>query len=157
MSCIDVEPCPWLLNKSFQRLLKIINNTMGCPSFGGPYKVHEQSQHSGDDHDDISLCAGFGRKHWVGFDVLLNELGVPVTDCICRHSQLRECVDANPLDVKDERCQRVHWKIKCEENITRHVRNIMNCLSRIGNAFFHPCWHVVLTLYDFDTRILATK
>ena len=69
-------------------------------SFDGPYEVHEQSQHSGDDHDDILLCAGFGRKHWMGFDiVLLNELDVPVTDGICRNFDPCECVDANPLDV----------------------------------------------------------
>ena len=37
----------------------------------------------------------------MGFDVLLNEPGVLVTDDICRNSYLRECVDAKPLDVKD--------------------------------------------------------
>ena len=65
-------------------------------------EVHKQSQHSGDDHDDIPLCAGFGREQWVGLDVvLLNVLGVPVVDGICRNSNPRECVDANPLGLDD--------------------------------------------------------
>ena len=66
------------------------------------FEVHEQSLHSGDTHDDIPLCAGFGREQWVCLDVvLLNELGVPVADGICRNSVLRECVDANPLGLDD--------------------------------------------------------
>ena len=38
----------------------------------------------------------------MGLDVVLfNELGVPVADGICRNSDPRECVDANPLGVDD--------------------------------------------------------
>ena len=66
------------------------------------FEVHEQSLLSGHDHDDIPLCAGFWREQWVGLDVvLLNELGVPVADGICRNSNPRECVDANPLGLDD--------------------------------------------------------
>lgn len=69
---------------------------------GGPYGVYEQSQHSGDDHNDIPLCSGFGKEHWVGLDViLLNELGVPVADDICRNFDPHECIDANPFGVDD--------------------------------------------------------
>ena len=61
-------------------------------------EVHVQNLHSGHDEDDIPLCAGFGREEWVGLDVvLLNEFGVPVADGICRNSNPRDCVDANPL------------------------------------------------------------
>ena len=53
----------------------------GEPSFHTSFNVREQSQHSGDEHDDISLCAGFGRDQWVGLDVvLLNDIGDPVAD-----------------------------------------------------------------------------
>ena len=65
-------------------------------------EVHEQSLHSRDDHDDIPLCAGFRREQWVGLDVvLLNDLGVPVVDGICRNSDPCDCVDANPLGSSD--------------------------------------------------------
>ena len=74
-------------------------------SSGGPYEVYEQSWHCGDDHDDISLCAGFGREHWVGFDVvLLNELGVPVADEICGNSNPPEFVDTTPLMLTMSAC-----------------------------------------------------
>ena len=64
------------------------------------FEVHKQSLHLGEDHDNIPLCAGFGREQWVGLDVvLLDEAGVPVADGICRKSDPRECVDANPLDL----------------------------------------------------------
>ena len=66
------------------------------------FEVHEQPLHFGDDHDDIPLCADFGREQWVGLDVvLLNELGVPVANGICRNSDPCECVDANPLGAND--------------------------------------------------------
>ena len=66
------------------------------------FAVQEQSLHLGDYDDDIPLCAGFGREEWVGLDVLLlNEAGVPVADGICRNSNPRECVDANPLGLDD--------------------------------------------------------
>ena len=46
-------------------------------------EMNEQSQHFGDDHNDIPLCAGFGKEQWLGHDVvLLNELGVSVTNGI---------------------------------------------------------------------------
>ena len=38
----------------------------------------------------------------MGLDVVLfNEVGVPVADGICRNSDPRECVDANPLGLDD--------------------------------------------------------
>ena len=65
-------------------------------------EVHEQSQHSRDDHDDIPSCANFRKEQWVGLDVVLfNELGVPVANDICRNSNPHECVDANPLGLDD--------------------------------------------------------
>ena len=65
-------------------------------------EVHEQSQHSRDDHGHTLLYADFGREQWVGLDVvLLNDLGVPVVNGICRTSDPRECVDANPLGLDD--------------------------------------------------------
>ena len=66
------------------------------------FEVHKQSLHMGEGHDDILLCAGFGREQWVGLDVvLLNDVGVPVADDICKNSDPRECVDANPLGLHD--------------------------------------------------------
>ena len=65
-------------------------------------EVHKQSQHSKNDHDNISLCVSFRREQWVGLDVvLLNELGVLVANGICRISNPRECIDINPLDLDD--------------------------------------------------------
>ena len=65
-------------------------------------EVHKYSQHSGDDHGHIPFCAGFRREQWVDFDVvLLNELGVPVVNGICRNSNPLECIDANPLGLDD--------------------------------------------------------
>ena len=56
----------------------------------------------GDDHDDIPLCVDFEIEQWVSLDVfILNEVGVPVVDDICRNSDPRECVDANPLGLHD--------------------------------------------------------
>ena len=82
-----------------------VTNVVGVPvdaSFHESLEVHEQSLHSGHDHNDIPLCVGFGREQWVGLDVvLLNELGVPVANDICRNSDPRECVDANPLGAND--------------------------------------------------------
>src|ERR1700738_4390413 len=58
-------------------------------------EVPEQSLHCRDDHDDIPLCAGFGKEQWIGLDVVLfNEGGVPVADGTCRNSDPRDCVDA---------------------------------------------------------------
>ena len=75
---------------------------LGEPSFHTSFNVREQSQRSGDEHDDIPLCTGFGRDQWVGLDVvLLNDIGDPVADGICRNTDPRECVDANPLGVDD--------------------------------------------------------
>ena len=66
------------------------------------FQAHEESIRSGDDNDDIPFCAGFGREQWVGLDVLLfNEVGVPVANGICRNSDPRDCVDANPLGPDD--------------------------------------------------------
>ena len=66
------------------------------------FQVRDRSLHSGVDDDDIPLCAGYGREKWVGLDVvLLNDLGVPVANGICRNSDPRECVDANPLGLHD--------------------------------------------------------
>jgi hypothetical protein len=71
-------------------------------SFYESFEVHKQSQHSEDDHDDFPLCVGFGRKQWMGLDVvLLNTLGVPVADGICNNSDPYECVDTNPLGLDD--------------------------------------------------------
>ena len=82
-----------------------VTNVVGVPVDASSYESfegHEQSLHSGDDHDDIFLCASFGREQWVGLDVILfNELGVPVAHGICRNSEPRECVDANPLGADD--------------------------------------------------------
>ena len=62
------------------------------------FEVHKQSHHSRDNHNGIPLCADFGREHWVGLDVvLLNDLGVPMANGICRNSDPHECVAANPL------------------------------------------------------------
>jgi hypothetical protein len=33
--------------------------------------------------------------------VLLNDLGVPVANDLCRNSNLRDCVDVNPLGLND--------------------------------------------------------
>ena len=72
--------------------------TSSHDSFG----MHDQSLHSGEDHNDIPLYVGFGREEWVGLDVvLLNELGVPVANGICRNCDPCECVDANPLGPND--------------------------------------------------------
>ena len=66
------------------------------------FKLHKQSLHIGEGHDDIPLCAGFGREQWVGlYVVLLNDVGVPVADGICRNSDPRECVHANSLGLHD--------------------------------------------------------
>ena len=66
------------------------------------FEVHKQSLYLGDDHDDIPLCVDFKREQWVSLDVLiLNEVGVPVVDGICRNFDPRECVDANPLGLHD--------------------------------------------------------
>ena len=65
-------------------------------------KVHDQSLHFGEDNDDIPLCVRFSREQWVGLDViLLNDVGVPVANGICRNSDPRDCVDANPLGLND--------------------------------------------------------
>ena len=47
----------------------------------------------------VSISEG---SNGLGLDVVpLNELGVPVADEICRNSDLRECVDPNPLGHDD--------------------------------------------------------
>ena len=82
-----------------------ITNVMGVfvdTSSHESLEVHEQFLHSGDDHDDIPLCASFGREQWMDLDVVLfNELGALVADGICRSSNTRECVDANPFGLDD--------------------------------------------------------
>jgi hypothetical protein len=68
----------------------------------GSFQVHDRSENSGVRDDDIPLCAGYGREKWVGLDVVLrNDLGVPVANDICRNSDPRDCVDANPLGPDD--------------------------------------------------------
>jgi hypothetical protein len=62
----------------------------------------DQSQHPVEVNVAIPLCAGFGREQWVGLDVvLLNDAGVPVANGICRNSNPRDCVDADPLGIND--------------------------------------------------------
>ena len=63
-------------------------NVLGVSRDTPSYKsleVHKQSQHSGDDHNDIPLCATFGKEQWMGLDVvLLNEFGFLVANDIVK-------------------------------------------------------------------------
>ena len=94
----------WELSSPLANTIDISHASIGPgdPSFHTSFKVRQQSQHSGNEPDNILLCVGFRRDQCVGLDVvILNEFGDPVADDICRKSEPRECVDANPLGLDD--------------------------------------------------------
>ena len=113
-------------------------------------EVPEQSLHSKDDHDDIPLCAGFGREQWVGLDVVLfNEGGVPVADGICRNSDPRDCVDANPLGPDDVGVCILNSLLPLEVPVTWRFSLRRWALSRV--------FHEGVSLLDHERRHKQTQ
>ena len=75
-------------------------------SYGSEFEVvgeHETTISIANVEDKfLRPCEGYSREQWVDLDVILvNGCGVPVADRVCRNSNPKDCIDANPLGEED--------------------------------------------------------